>query len=189
MNYIKSIALVLLVMVFCLVSCNKEKNPDSSTKNSSTEKQEEHSHGHGPHGGEILEVDGSLHLEFVQEKEEGKVKLYVLGGDAKTPLAIAGNPSLNLTTSAGPKQLAMQGAEAKAEKNSLFVAEDAVLKEKLNGRISLNYGGKPYNVTIMTHDDHAHDDDDEHDHDDDDHDHDHDDHDHDHDDDDHDHDH
>ncbi len=96
------------------------------------------------HGGTILEVgEEAAHIEFVHDDKAGKITLYIMGGDAKTPVALKEAPLLNLKTKAGNKQLTTTGKDATWE------AVDAALKEEPNGRIALTLpDGKKYNVTI-----------------------------------------
>jgi hypothetical protein len=52
------------------------------------DKDEDHVHGTGPHGGVIFDW-GKHHLEFTVSHPKKEVRVYVLGRDEKTPVAIA----------------------------------------------------------------------------------------------------
>ena len=116
----------------------------------------EDEHGKAPHGGEIITVgDDVLHLELVHDAEAGKITIYVYDGEVKNPLTLAKAPVINLTTPDGDKQLAVTGS------GSQFAASDPALKiEPLAGRISLEYDGKPYQVSLADehqhHEEHGH---------------------------------
>lgn len=102
------------------------------------------------HGGTILEVgEEAAHIEFVHDEKAGKITLYIMGGDAKTPLNLKEAPKLNLKTKAGNKQLDAKGADA------TWSVEDESLKEEPKGRIALTLpDGKKYNVAIEDKHDH-----------------------------------
>ena len=110
-------------------------------------KHEEHK---APHGGPLLEVgEEEAHLELVHDEKAGKLTLYLLGKDAKTPVAIKDAPKVNLKTDKGPKQIETKAVEAKDGLASCFEATDDALKaDPLNGRIALTLGEKKYNVEL-----------------------------------------
>ncbi len=121
---------------------------------------EDHGHDHpkAPHGGVLLEVGKEeAHLEVVHDEKAGKVTLYVLGKDAKTPVAIAAAPKLNLKLEAGPKQFETKAVEPKDGAASQFEATDDALKvHGLTGRVALTIGEKKYNVELKHDHDHDH---------------------------------
>lgn len=110
-------------------------------------------HAHGPHGGHVLEVgDHVAHLEVLHDEEAGKLTLYVLGSDVKTPLPVAKPPQLKLTTASGPKVLDTQASD---ESGSVFTVTDAALKgHEPEGRIAIEVNGKTYNPDLEH--DHGH---------------------------------
>ncbi|BBM84253.1 hypothetical protein [Candidatus Uabimicrobium amorphum] len=147
------IILLSLAVIFSL-GCDQQK-PTSSKNNN----EEEHGHGHhhheaGAHGGNILDSGGTLHVEFVHDQEAGKVSLYILGGDGKTPQNISSAPRINLRTSDGPKQLKTQKV---ADNASHYEVSDSALKGDINGRIAIDFEGKRFNLDIETSDDDHHD--------------------------------
>lgn len=112
------------------------------------EKKEEHAHHHGPHDGEIAEVgdDNDTHLEIVHDEKAGKLTVYVLAKDMKTPVNLAEAPKLNLKSKNGNKQLDMTG------KDSQWEATDELLKEEPEGRVQVKLAdGKKYNVRLVHH--------------------------------------
>lgn len=121
---------------------------------------EEHGHAEhkAPHGGVLLEVgEEEAHLELVHDEAAGKVTLYVLGKDAKTPVTIATAPKLNLKLEAGPKQIETKAVEPKDGVASQFeVTDDALKAHGLTGRIALKIGEKKYNVELKHDHDHDH---------------------------------
>ncbi|MGE3424777.1 MAG: hypothetical protein AB7N24_22230 [Dehalococcoidia bacterium] len=122
----------------------------------------------GPNGGHLLEVGSHVaHLEVIHDEGTGTITLHVLGSDAKTPFPIAKPPQLKLITDAGPRSLAMKSKGRAGAESSTFSVTDPVLRNELEGRVSIEIAGKIYNPDL------------EHDHDEDDHEgHDHDGHDH-----------
>jgi hypothetical protein len=111
-------------------------------------------HERGPHGGHILEVgDHVAHLEIVHDEAAGRVTLYVLGDDAKTPMPIAKAPEFKLTTKDGPRVIATAPEGAGSGESATFVVVDEVLKGfEPEGRISVEIGGRQYNPELA-HDD------------------------------------
>lgn len=155
----------IVVLSAIIIGCNENTAPD---KNGTTENKEHH-HDKGEHGGDIIDSGSALHIEFVQDKEHGKVSLFILGGDGKTPQEITKAPVLNLKTAEGAKQITTKMVK---DNKAHYEVVDDILKDNLHGRIAVEYSGKKYNLDI--HVDHDDDDDDHgHDHDDDDHGHDH----------------
>lgn len=110
-------------------------------------------HAHGPHGGHVLEVGAHVaHLEVLHDKESGKLTIYVLGSDVKTPLAVAKPPQLKLTTADGPKVI---DTKAQDETGSVFTVTDAALKgREPEGRIAIEVKGKMYNPDLEHDHDH-----------------------------------
>lgn len=148
------ITLLSLVMIFCC-GCDSQKPTDNKNTNNNKEEHGHHHHEPGAHGGNILDSGGTLHVEFVHDKDAGKVSLYILGGDGKTPQNLNSAPVVNLKTSDGPKQLKTQKV---ADNASHYEASDNVLKGSVNGRIAIDFEGKRFNLDIETsHDDHGHD--------------------------------
>ena len=146
------ITLLSLVMIFSF-GCDPQKSAgNKNTKNN----EEEHGHHHheaGVHGGNILDSGGTLHVEFVHDKDAGKVSLYILGGDGKTPQNLSSAPVVNLKTSDGPKQLKTQKVGDNA---AAYEVSDDVLKGSVDGRIAIDFEGKRFNLDIeSSHDDHG----------------------------------
>lgn len=107
-------------------------------------------HAKPAHGGIILEVgEEAAHIELVHDAKAGKVTLYIMGADAKTPLALKEAPKLNLKTEKGNAQIAMKGSASTFE-----ATDDALKSDPLKGRISLTVADKQYNVDIK--DEHKH---------------------------------
>ncbi len=120
---------------------------------------EEHKHEHGaagPHGGEVQELGDKddTHVELVHDHANGKVTMYLLGKDQKTPVFIQQAPKINLKAKDGNRQVGMTAAQ--------FEASDEGFKaDPLDGRIAITLpDGKQYNVRLDEH----HDDHERHDH-------------------------
>jgi hypothetical protein len=119
------------------------------------EKHEEHK---AAHGGSLLEVGEEVaHIEVVHDDKAGKLTLYILGGDAKTAVAIKDAPKINLKTDKGAKQLETKAVDAKEGAASQYeVTDDALKTEPLKGRIALTIKDKKYNVDLKEDKDHHH---------------------------------
>ena len=119
---------------------------------------EEHGHDHahgaaGPHGGEVQELGDpeDTHVELVHDQANGKVTLYLLGKDQKTPVFIKQVPKVNLKAKDGNKQVEMKAAQ--------FEASDEGFKaDPLDGRIAITLvDGKQYQIKFGQHEGHDHD--------------------------------
>lgn len=116
---------------------------------------EEHHHDHaekGPHGGVLQEMGDKedTHAEIIHDEKTGKLTLYIIGNDAKSPVAIKDTPKLNLKAKDGNKQFEMKAVEAKEGAASQFEVSDEALKtDPLDGRITFALAdGKKYNVKL-----------------------------------------
>ncbi|MCW8131965.1 MAG: hypothetical protein KIS92_16585 [Planctomycetota bacterium] len=118
---------------------------------------EEHHHDHdhgakGPHGGALQELGDKddTHAELMHDEKAGKLTLYLIGKDGKTPVAIKDAPKLNLKAKDGNKQIEMKAVDAKEGAASQYEATDDALKaDPLDGRISITLAdGKKYNVKL-----------------------------------------
>src|SRR4051812_42995918 len=50
---------------------------------------DDHDHGPGPHGGTIIELGGGkYHAEFTVDHKKQEAAVYILGGNAKSPLPL-----------------------------------------------------------------------------------------------------
>ena len=129
-----------------LVGCSAEEGDPSAHSGA-------HAHAHGPHDGHILEVGVHVaHLEVLHDKEAGKLTIYVLDSDVKTPLAVAKPPQLKLSTSDGPKVI---DTKAEDESGSVFTVTHAALKgQEPKGRVAIEVKGKMYNPDIEHDHDH-----------------------------------
>lgn len=118
---------------------------------------EEHGHDHahgapGPHGGELQELGDKedTHAELVHDQANGKITLYLLGKDQKTPVFVRQTPKVNLKAKEGNKQVEMTACQ--------FEASDAGFKaDPLDGRIAVTLpDGKQYQVKLDAHEGHDH---------------------------------
>ena len=113
-------------------------------------------HAHGPNGGELVELDGgAFHAEIGHDHEHGIIRVWVLGTDAKTPVAVEA-PVVNLTK--GAVQLTLTGAAPiKDGKATSWTAQhDALKADPWDGRIRLVIEGKTYQAPLEG-EGHAHD--------------------------------
>lgn len=113
---------------------------------SSVRAEDKHGHGgKGPNGGALVEVGDAEdhHVELVHDDKAGKLTVYCVLADFKTPYTPKESLKLNLKTKDGNKQIEMKGKDSKWE------ATDDVLKEEPSGRIVVVLpDGKKYNVKL-----------------------------------------
>jgi hypothetical protein len=131
-----------------------------------------HDHGaHGPNGGHLIELGGgTYHAEWthddLSDQENAKnVTVYILGEDAKSPVAIeAEQITINVTGGKAPKQYALTAVNPQDGKASQFTIDDPALVvalgmigEGVEARLNVNIDGTPYNAEIEhDHHDHGH---------------------------------
>jgi hypothetical protein len=124
------------------------------------EKKHEHDEKPGPNGGEIQEVgDGEdHHVELKNDHKTGKLALWILAKDMKTPVTIKEAPKINLKSKDGNKQIEMTAAKQSDAGSSHWEASDEGLKtEHLDGRVQIKLSdGKKYNVNLDAHHGHDH---------------------------------
>jgi len=146
---------LIVALGLLLVACSGEEPKENGGSTGGTTGAATGAHGHeGPHGGHVLEVGSHVaHLEVIHDDDSGKMTIYVLGEDLKTPLALAAAPQIKLSTNDGPKVVTTRPQDANGGKSSVFSATDAALKGHLHGRISVEIGGKTYNPELE-HEDH-----------------------------------
>ena len=110
------------------------------------EEKPAHEHGKkGPNGGGLVEVGDpdDHHLEIVHDEKAGKLSIYCLLADQKTPYTPKEALKLNLKTKDGNKQFTLTG------KDSAWEVTDDALKAEPEGRIVVVLpDGKKYNVTL-----------------------------------------
>jgi hypothetical protein len=82
----KAIASTFLLLALLTTGCSGKKDDSKPKDNTKKTDKDEHEHGAGPHKGTIIEwgPDDKYHLEFTVDHPAKEVKVYVLGGDAKT---------------------------------------------------------------------------------------------------------
>ncbi len=148
----KATTVILATLLICACSGGDEHREGGESGPHS----HSHSHEAGPHGGQILEVGAHVaHLEVIHSEETGKMTIYVLGPDLKTPVTLAKAPQLKLTTAEGPKVLATQAEDAPGGAASVFiVTHDALKVHGPEGRITLELNGKIYNPDLVHHHEH-----------------------------------
>ena len=129
-----------------------------------SEEHEGHGAAGGPNCGEVQEVGDKddIHVELVHDHANGKVTLYLLAKDKKTPVSIRQAPKVNLKAKDGNRQVVMKPVDPVEGAASRWDASDEGFKaDPLDGRISIALGGKKYQVKL---DAHPHDDHEGHDH-------------------------
>lgn len=133
--------LCVLILGSLLSACG---NGDEEGGHSSGQSK---AHSHGPHGGHLLEVgDHVAHLEVIHDEEAGKLTVYVLGPDEKTPFPLEQAPQLKLVTEQGPLVLDLEKVD---QVGATFSATADVMKGvEPEGRVSLTIEGKVYNPIL-----------------------------------------
>ncbi|MFT7617790.1 MAG: hypothetical protein ACI97A_001429 [Planctomycetota bacterium] len=138
---------MLPVVLLCgLVACGEEETEDTVDNTGHAA----HS-GYGSHGGELLELGSTGHLEVCHSASTGEVKIYITGADAKTVLAIAGAPVLKVPQVPTALMLTMKATNTADGKASEFVVTNDALKvDHLHGRISLKVGDLTFNPDLAS---------------------------------------
>jgi hypothetical protein len=130
-------------------------------------KAEPHTHADkGPNGGDLIELgDEEYHAELVMDEKTNLVTIYLLGSDAKKPVAIpAKDVSINLKHGGKPGQFKLKALALKTDPpglSSRFSLKDDELVHDLNhknndARLSVKVNGKPYTAKIEVEHDHKH---------------------------------
>ena len=140
-----------------LAGCGGEKANEfrAFDKGKDTAKEAEvgHAHVHGPHDGELIDLgEVEFHAEVVFDEEKHKITLYLLGADAKTPVAIeAKELSLELPGKEAPATHALTAVSADADgKASHFEITSEELVEtfhkdpKTVGKFKVSINGKEF---------------------------------------------
>jgi len=146
---------VVIVLAVVLTGCGEQTSTSTSGAGASGGANGGHSHPSAPHGGEILELGTSGHLELVHDGSVGLVKLYVLGADAKTPLPIEKAPALKIEVNGVTQLVPTQPVGGSGGKTAEFTATaDSLKGGHLHGRVTVEIGGSVHNPDIG----HSHDD-------------------------------
>lgn len=154
---IKTAITILATTLFVACSGDAHDHDHGDSGHTDSNHAEPHADGegdaHGPHGGHVLEVgDHVAHLEVLHDEGAGKITLYVLGTDGKSPLAIEKAPQLKLLTADGPKAL---DTKAQDDSGSVFAVTDTALKgQEPQGRVTIVVNGKVYNPGLEHDHDH-----------------------------------
>lgn len=160
MKTIVQLSLVAALGLGLLAGCGEGDKGGGSAPAKHKQEDQGHAHGTGPHNGVIVHVgEGAGHVEFLHDPETGKIDLYVLGDDSKTPGRFSNPPALNLKTPGGPIQVPCQPMDAAQDGASHFEAVHAVLRsEHLDGQIAISIAGKDYFLAFPCHehDEHEH---------------------------------
>lgn len=106
-------------------------------------------HGSGPHGGTVAEWgDGNYHIEFTVDHDKKESVVYILGGDAKTPVPVkADKVLLSINEPAFQVELLPQPLEGEAAgMSSRFAGTDDNLGkvQEFAGTISAEVDGTPF---------------------------------------------
>ena len=149
---IKTVITILATTLFA--ACSGDDHDHGHADSNHTEPHATgEGHAHGPHGGHVLEVgDHVAHLEVVHDEAAGKITLYVLGTDGKSPLAIEKAPQLKLLTDDGPKVL---DAKSQDGSGSVYAVTDTALQgHEPKGRVTIEVNGKVFNPALEHDHDH-----------------------------------
>ena len=123
---------------------NRDKAPDA-------EHGHAHGHEHGPHGGELIELgEEEYHAEVVFDDDSDKVTLYVLGGDAKSAVAIeAKELTLKLSTKSYTLAAVAQDADGEGKSSRFEITSEELVdafeeQEGLVGKFTVKIGSKSF---------------------------------------------
>ncbi len=151
MKTFSRIGVVLILGLAIITGCNKKEAGHTKGESPAppANKSDDHDHVTGPHDGPLAEWGGGeYHAEFTVNHEAQEATVYILGADAKKPVAIAAatirlsinNPRFQVELKAAPQDGDPAG------KSSRFVGkhEHFGKEQMFEGTISGTMNGKPY---------------------------------------------
>lgn len=158
-------------MVLALFTgCPAEETQTYNEAKPNTDQGHSHSHDHdaeGPHGGHVIEIgEETAHLE-VTMSEDRTITVYVLGGDAETPLPIAvadiifelegeGDEETELELTPMPLEGEAEGTSSVFTIKAELVPEAIADIEKLHGHVHITIDGKEYEGELAhDHEEHS----------------------------------
>jgi hypothetical protein len=132
-----------------LLAAGCASRPASSSKAGTAVAGDDHDHGAGPHGGTIIELGGGkYHAEFTVDHKKQEAVVYILGGNAKSPLPIKADtvmlsikdPSFQVELKARPQ------TGDPAGQSSCFAGthEKFGKEQEFAGTVSCEIDGKPF---------------------------------------------
>jgi hypothetical protein len=158
-----SVLFVAILAAALVTGCNQAPAPAPVAKQPAA-----HDHpDHGPHNGMLIDLGttGEYHAELAHDDATKTVTVYLLGKDAKTPVATA-EPEviLNLVVAGETIQAKLAASpqagdpEGKASRFSLM--DEKIVEvhdaENTTGRLNVTIDGTPYTGTLENHN-HGHD--------------------------------
>ena len=162
------LVLCALAVPFTLSGCNTGK-PDTAGNGEHVDDHDHgdghshgeggHSHDLGPHGGHLIELGGEkYHLEWEHDDEAKVLTFYVLDGDAKNDVAIAGdNIKITVAVDDAKKDFDVPAVRAEGEdKTAKFETKDAdlfalVTADEAEATVTLEIEGTPFEGEIEHH--------------------------------------
>ena len=167
-----SVCAACAVAVACLPGCTGSDQSSSSASPtkpaakpsadpSSGHSHDHHSHDAGPHEGTISDWGGGkYHVEFTVDHDKKETIVYVLDGDANTPVAVkAGTVLLSIADPKFQVELKAKPLEGEAAgSSSRFVGthDSLGIVKEFQGTISAEVDGTPY-VADFKEEPHSHD--------------------------------
>jgi hypothetical protein len=161
----RAMLMAVLVSVVGLLGCNGAGPAAGPPGESAEHADHDHAHAHpdeGPHHGHLIELgEEEYHAELTHDEASKTVTVYLLGKDAKQPVAI-GDPeiALNLAVDGQPLQATLtaqpQEGDAEGQASRFSLTDEKVLEAlespKATGRLTVTIEGKTYSGTIEHHD-------------------------------------
>ena len=105
---------------------------------------DDHHAGGGAHGGRLVDLGSTGHVEVVHDHDASTVTLYFTGPDAKASLAVDSPPEIKLVTPEGPKVIATTASPDVTDSSKFQATDSALAAEKIDGRISVIIGGTTF---------------------------------------------
>jgi hypothetical protein len=136
-----------IAAALALAGCSKEPDPKPATPGSGVTPPAAGDHSHvAPHGGEVLDLgDHEYHLELIHDHTGGRVTVYVLEADLKTPIAVAA-PTIVIATKEGPKEFTLTAVNPAADgtADTWKGSHPGLIADPWDGRIRLTIRGKAF---------------------------------------------
>ncbi len=167
MRRISLVAMLVMGLLGGAVGCDGGKSGYKTADDLKKAPAVHDEHGHdakGPHGGSLIELGADeYHAELVLDHDAHALRVFVLGGDAKTAVPTAATEIVvalegkdALTLKAAPQDGDGEGKSSRFELIDDKLIHDLLDSKFLHGDLRISIGGKPFSGHIHTHLEEAH---------------------------------
>ncbi len=107
-----------------------------------------HEHEPGPNGGDVYDLTPVGHIETLHSHQDGEIRIFLTGPDARSALKIDKAPQVKLVTDDGPLVIDMNPAGGSLPASEFDAKHAALAVEHPKGRLSIDAGGKSFNPDL-----------------------------------------